>query len=216
MLAGALLARGLCLATAPHCWACCWRSAWLAGCRGGRAARPVVLRREIDPMFSREERISHDENGSSNDSAGVCLVCPALAKDVVDVADLVEKQGPAVVNISTTKLVKRNPEGFPFVIPDEEEMQEFFRRFFRMAGRAVRCRKSRARSGSGFIVSNDGYILTNAHVVKDADEVMVKLIDKRKFTAKVVGTDARTDVAVIKIVANNLPIVKLGDPTKLR
>jgi len=71
-------------------------------------------------------------------------------------------------------------------------------------------------SGSGFIVSNDGYILTNAHVVKGADEVVVKLIDKRKFTAKVVGTDTRTDVAVIKITANNLPIVKLGDPTRLR
>ena len=71
-------------------------------------------------------------------------------------------------------------------------------------------------AGSGFIVSNDGYILTNEHVVKDADEVVVKLIDKRTFTAKVVGTDPRTDVAVIKITASNLPAVKLGDPTKLR
>jgi serine protease Do len=71
-------------------------------------------------------------------------------------------------------------------------------------------------AGSGFIVSSDGYILTNAHVVKGADEVVVKLIDKRKFTAKVVGTDTRTDVAVIKITADNLPAVKMGDPTKLR
>ncbi len=72
------------------------------------------------------------------------LSTPALAKDVMDVADLVEKQGPAVVNISTTKLVKRSPEGLPFAIPDEEDLQEFFRRFFPAgrADRAGRCRKS--------------------------------------------------------------------------
>jgi serine protease Do len=138
---------------------------------------------------------------------------------VVDVADLVEKQGPAVVNISTTKLVKRSPEGLPFPIPDEEDMQEFFRRFFPPggSGQGGPMQEIPARgAGSGFIVSSDGYILTNAHVVKGADEVVVKLIDKRKFTAKVVGTDTRTDVAVIKITADNLPAVKMGDPTKLR
>jgi serine protease Do len=150
------------------------------------------------------------------------LSAPALAKDVMDVADLVEKQGPAVVNISTTKLVKRSAEGLPFGIPDDEDMQEFFRRFFPGApggqgGQGGPMQEIPARgAGSGFIVSNDGYILTNAHVVKGADEVVVKLIDKRKFTAKVVGADSRTDVAVIKITANNLPAVKLGDPTKLR
>jgi serine protease Do len=144
---------------------------------------------------------------------------PALAKDVMDVADLVEKQGPAVVNISTTKLVRRSQEGMPFVMPDEEDLQEFFRRFFpggpRGKGGPMQEIPSRG-AGSGFIVSNDGYILTNEHVVKDADEVVVKLIDKRTFTAKVVGTDPRTDVAVIKITASDLPAVKLGDPTKLR
>jgi serine protease Do len=147
------------------------------------------------------------------------LTTPALAKDVMDVADLVEKQGPAVVNISTTKLVRRSQEGMPFVMPDEEDLQEFFRRFFpggpRGKGGPMQEIPSRG-AGSGFIVSNDGYILTNEHVVKDADEVVVKLIDKRTFTAKVVGTDPRTDVAVIKITASDLPAVKLGDPTKLR
>ncbi len=148
------------------------------------------------------------------------LAMPAFAKDVVDVAELVEKQGPAVVNISTTKLVKRSPDGLPFAIPDEEDMQEFFRRFFPGApggqqGGPMQEIPARG-AGSGFIVSSDGYILTNAHVVKGADEVVVKLIDKRKFIAKVVGTDTRTDVAVIKITADNLPAVKLGDPTKLR
>ncbi len=147
------------------------------------------------------------------------LSMPTFAKDVVDVADLVEKQGPAVVNISTTKMVKRNPGGLPFVIPDEADLQEFFRRFFPggPGGQGGPMQDVPAHGeGSGFIVSGDGYILTNAHVVKDADEVVVKLIDKRKFTAKVVGTDTRTDVAVIKITAAGLPVVKLGDPTKLR
>ncbi len=148
------------------------------------------------------------------------LSAPVLAKDVVDVADLVEKQGPAVVNISTTKLVKRSQEGLPFTMPDEDDMQEFFRRFFPPGGPGGQggpMQEIPARgAGSGFIVSSDGYILTNAHVVRGADEVVVKLIDKRKFTAKVIGTDTRTDVAVIKITANNLPTVKLGDPTRLR
>jgi serine protease Do len=150
------------------------------------------------------------------------LSAPASAKDVVDVADLVEKQGPAVVNISTTKMVKRGQQGLPFVIPDDEAMQEFFRRFFpgtpgAPGGQGGPMQEIPARgAGSGFIVSSDGYILTNAHVVKGADEVEVKLIDKRKYTAKVVGADPRTDVAVIKITANNLPVVTLGDPGKLR
>jgi serine protease Do len=144
------------------------------------------------------------------------LSAPAWAKEGVDVADLVEKHGPAVVNISTTKLVKHGAESFPFAIPDDEEMQEFFRRFF-PGGPGGPMREIPARgAGSGFIVSSDGYILTNAHVVQGADEVEVKLIDKRKFSAKVVGADSRTDVAVIRITASNLPIVRLGDPDKLR
>ena len=147
------------------------------------------------------------------------LSAPASAKDVVDVADLVETHGPAVVNISTTRLVKRNAEDFPFAIPNDEDMQEFFRRFFppgAPGGRGPMQEIPARGAGSGFIVSNDGYILTNAHVVRGADEVEVKLIDKRTFKAKVIGADSRTDVAVLKITANNLPAVKLGDPTKLR
>ena len=149
------------------------------------------------------------------------LSTPALAKEVVDVADLVETHGPAVVNISTTKLVRRNADGLPFAIPEDEAVQEFFRRFFPgMPGlpgnRGPRQDIPARGAGSGFIVSPDGYILTNAHVVRDADEVEVKLIDKRKFVAKVVGADNRTDVAIIKIPAGNLPSVKLGDPARLR
>ena len=146
------------------------------------------------------------------------LSTPALAREVMDVADLVEAQGPAVVNISTTKMVKRGVEDLPFAMPNEEDMQEFFRRFFPgMPGGRGPMQEFPARgAGSGFIVSSDGYILTNAHVVRDADEVEVKLIDKRKFMAKVIGADDRTDVAVIKITASSLPAVKLGDPAKLR
>jgi serine protease Do len=146
------------------------------------------------------------------------LSTPALAREVMDVADLVETHGPAVVNISTTKMVKRGVEGLPFAVPDEEDMQEFFRRFFPgvPGGRGPMQEIPARGAGSGFIVSSDGYILTNAHVVRDADEVEVKLIDKRKFIAKVIGADNRTDVAVIKITASSLPAVKLGDPAKLR
>ncbi|OJZ18346.1 MAG: protease Do [Thiobacillus sp. 65-29] len=144
------------------------------------------------------------------------LAVPAHAREVVDVADLVDRQGPAVVNISTTKLVRKNGDGFPFTLPDDEEMQDFFRRFFPGTPRGPMQEIPARGTGSGFIVSNDGYILTNAHVVRNADEVEVKLIDKRKFTAKVVGTDSRTDIAVLKIPAGNLPTVKLGDPAKLR
>lgn len=146
------------------------------------------------------------------------LSTPALAREVMDVADLVETHGPAVVNISTTKMVKRGVEGLPFAVPDEEDMQEFFRRFFPgvPGGRGPMQEMPARGAGSGFIVSSDGYILTNAHVVRDADEVEVKLIDKRKFIAKVVGADNRTDVAVIKITASSLPAVKLGNPAKLR
>ena len=155
----------------------------------------------------------------------VTLVVPAWAKDLANVADLVEKEGPAVVNISTTKVVRRGQEGGAFPMPDDEALQEFFRRFFPgmpglpegHGGRGGPTPEFQARgAGSGFIVSSDGYILTNAHVVKGADEVVVKLIDKRTFTAKVIGTDSRTDVAVLKITAGDLPAVRMGDPGKLR
>jgi len=118
-------------------------------------------------------------------------------------ADLAEKQGPAVVNVSTTKTVHMPsvPEGDPF--------NEYLRRFGP--------RDYEARSlGSGFILSQDGYILTNAHVVEAGDDITVRLLDKREFKAKVIGADRRTDVAVLKIEAMGLPAVTLGDPNKLR
>ncbi len=147
----------------------------------------------------------------------VLLLATSVQAALLDVADLVEKNGLAVVNISTTKIVKRSQDSFPF--PEDDEMFDFFRKFFPPQGerRGGPMREIPSRGeGSGFIVSNDGYILTNAHVVAGVEEVTVKLTDKRKFTAKVIGYDARSDIAVIKINAKNLPVVTIGDPDKLR
>ena len=141
------------------------------------------------------------------------------AKDLPDFTELVEKQGGSVVNISTTQVIKgrRAMPGFPF--GDDEAAQEFLRRFFpgQIPGMPGTPHEFKNRSlGSGFIIGADGYILTNAHVVDGSDEVMVKLADKREFKAKVLGTDKRTDVALIKIEANGLQTARLGDPTKLK
>jgi serine protease Do len=145
------------------------------------------------------------------------LFAASVQAAVLDVADLVEKNGPAVVNISTTKIIQQSQDGFTG--PNEDDMFDFFRRFFppNAIPRGGPMREIPARgTGSGFIISSDGYILTNAHVVDGADEVTVKLTDKRTFTAKVIGADARSDIALIKITASNLPKVTIGDPTKLR
>jgi serine protease Do len=146
-----------------------------------------------------------------------------------DFTDMVERAGPAVVNIRTTAKVRSNgglPRG------EDEEMQEFFRRFFGVpipgqppAERAPRNGRKAAPPvdeeiprgvGSGFIISADGFVMTNAHVVDGADDVYVTLTDKREFKAKIVGVDARTDVAVVKIEGTNLPRLPLGDSNKVR
>ncbi len=146
-----------------------------------------------------------------------------------DFADMVEKVGPAVVNIRTTERLRPRDSG----MADEDEMQEFFRRFFggqmptpRRDGQQPRGnnrqqqvpaeREVQRGVGSGFIVSADGYVLTNAHVVAGADEVYVTLTDKREFKAKVLGADTRTDVAMLKIDASRLPALTMGDPNKIR
>ena len=139
-----------------------------------------------------------------------------MAQNLPDFADLAEKQGEAVVNVSTTQVVKTNAGAFPFD-PDDPAF-EIFKRFFpRHPGVPGMPREYQSRSlGSGFIVSADGYVLTNAHVIDSADEVMVKLNDKREFKAKVIGADRLTDVALLKIDASGLPTVRIGDPGKLR
>ena len=143
-------------------------------------------------------------------------------------ADLVDQVGPAVVNIRTLERPKTGRMGAQGQIGDEE-MQEFLRRFFGGAlpqpgGKAVPRGRRQAPSeepvprgvGSGFILSADGYVMTNAHVIDGADEVLVTLTDKREFKAKVLGADASTDVAVLKIEGANLPYLVLGSSDKIR
>ena len=146
----------------------------------------------------------------------VSLGAQAQAKDLPDFTDLAEKQGQAVVNISTTQIIRGNKfsHGLPF--DENDPAYELFRRFFQQQPGVPQQEFESKSLGSGFIISADGHILTNAHVVDSADEVLVRLTDKREFKAKVLGTDKRTDIALLKIEASGLPVVKLGDPNRLR
>ena len=163
---------------------------------------------------------------------GLGLTTPTADAAVLpDFTDLVDKVGPAVVNIRTTERSKVMQQG-PGQGGEDEEMQEFFRRFFgqppgQRPQPSPRGRRGPNGSGddqpqvprgvgSGFIISADGYVLTNAHVVEGADEVFVTLTDKREFKAKIIGTDRRTDVALVKIDGSNLPRLTMGDSSKLR
>ncbi|BBI99288.1 peptidase [Ferrigenium kumadai] len=141
---------------------------------------------------------------------GMIVSSPALTKELPDFTELVEKQGLAVVNISTSQII-RNAQGFPG-ISEDDPFYEFFRRF---APQMPREQESQSL-GSGFIISADGYIMTNAHVVDRADKITVRLTDKREFRAKVIGADKRTDIALLKIEATGLPRVSIGDPNKLK
>ncbi len=165
--------------------------------------------------------------------AGTVAVMPAKpvvaqGRALPDFTDLVEQVGPAVVNIRTLERVRQStgPGGAG---PMDEEMQEFFRRFFGqpMPGTPRSPRPNRPDRppsdeetprgvGSGFILTTDGFVMTNAHVVEGADEVIVTLPDKREFKAKIIGADKRTDVAVVKIDATGLPAVKVGDISRLK
>jgi serine protease Do len=132
-----------------------------------------------------------------------------------DFADLVAQQGPAVVQISVTgtrKVAMRGFRGNPNDDDDNDMLPPWFRNMPMPKAPDTPTRGM----GSGFIVGADGIVLTNAHVVDGADEVMVRLTDHREFKAKVLGVDKTTDVAVLKIDAKNLPVVKIGDPEKTR
>ncbi|MDQ1107857.1 serine protease Do [Stenotrophomonas rhizophila] len=147
-----------------------------------------------------------------------------LVSGLPDFTNLVEQVGPGVVNIETTIVRSNRPTRGAGPGPGDDEMPEFFRRFFgpdfQMPGQpggddegpSIRGRGM----GSGFIISPDGYVLTNHHVVADAGEVKVKLGDRREFTAKVIGSDQQYDVALLKIDAKNLPTVRVGDSNTLK
>src|SRR5437016_14178817 len=133
-----------------------------------------------------------------------------------DFSALVDRYGPAVVNVEVVEKAQAGAGGLQ--LSPNDPFYDFFRRFGIPApGEGQRGNVPPARgAGSGFIINSDGYILTNTHVVANADEVTVRLTDRREFPAKVIGADERTDVAVIKINAANLPTVRLGDPTKIK
>ena len=150
----------------------------------------------------------------------------APARALPDFTDLVEQVGPSVVNIRTLEKQVQQVTGAQNDGQDEE-MQELFRRFFgvpipnapgqKRPNRPQQQPEEQPRGvGSGFILTADGFIMTNAHVVDGAEQVVVTLTDKREFTARIVGADKRTDVAVVKIEATGLPPVKLGDPNRLK
>ena len=165
--------------------------------------------------------------GSITGVAPLSAQAQAATRVLPDFSDLVEQVGPSVVNIRT--LEKAPTRDAQAGTPDEE-MQELFRRFFGVpmpapnAPRQQRPQRQQPQAeeeqprgvGSGFILSADGFIMTNAHVVEGADKVVVTLPDKREFKARIVGSDKRSDVAVVKIEATGLPAVKIGDVSRLK
>ncbi|HUL42108.1 MAG TPA: DegQ family serine endoprotease [Burkholderiales bacterium] len=141
---------------------------------------------------------------------------PASAASLPDFTSLVQREGPAVVNISTTQTIHEQMGYGPmFNLPKDDPFYQFFHRFFPPTVPGPQEYQGHSL-GSGFIISGDGYILTNAHVVNDAEDITVKLTDKREFKAKVIGLDQRSDVALLKINATDLPKVEIGDSSKLK
>ena len=150
--------------------------------------------------------------------AGLALSASAQQgmRGLPDFTDLYERAAASVVSIETKQKVRRaGGAAVPPGIDENDPFYDFFRRFGPRGQQRDRDIEVPG-SGAGFIISNDGYILTNHHVVDDADEVRVQLTDKREFRAKVIGSDRRTDTALIKIEAKDLPRVTLGDPNKSR
>ena len=162
-------------------------------------------------------------------ASGPAVSAPVTVRGLPDFADLVEQVAPMVVNIRTSQRMNADADSDADIGPDQE-MQDFLRRFFggqipnlpRQAPRSKRAQPPRPGPevprgvGSGFVLTPDGYVMTNAHVIDGADQVTVTLADKREFKAKVVGADKRTDVAVVKIDAKNLPAARIGDVSRLR
>ena len=158
------------------------------------------------------------------------LTAHAQALQLPDFADLVERVGPAVVNIRTTARLSSSPSAQAPELDENDPFYEFFRRFFPQPGPqgpqgpqrpgprgGPRGEREVPRGlGSGFIISADGYLLTNAHVVEGADEIIVTLADRREFKGRVIGADRRTDVALVKVEATGLPSTRIGDSNKLR
>lgn len=148
---------------------------------------------------------------------GLMLSINVQARGLPEFTELVAENGAAVVNISTTKNNKRKMAQLPpdMETPEGTPFDELFKHFFGQPGQSPQPYESHSL-GSGFVLSSDGYILTNHHVIKDADEIIVRFSDRNELEAKVLGSDERSDVALLKVEATNLKAVKLGDSTKLK
>ncbi|MBK1644186.1 serine peptidase [Thiocapsa imhoffii] len=153
------------------------------------------------------------------------LLCTALVPGLAasrmlpDFVDLVAENSPSVVNISTKQAPVTAPRLPDYTVPDLPEdspLQDFFRHFFGEEGDFPEDDFQSRSLGSGFIVSSDGFILTNAHVVEGAEEIIVRTSDRREFLATLVGTDKRSDIALIKMDAEGLPAVKIGSSKELK
>jgi serine protease Do len=146
------------------------------------------------------------------------LSTTAAARTLPEFTALVETYGPAVVNISTKQAHSSDRRLHGFSVPDLPEdspLYDFFRRFFGEEGPMPDEEQQSRSLGSGFFISADGYVLTNSHVVESADEIIVRTSDRREFLAKLVGTDKRSDIALLKVEAKDLPTVKMGTANDL-
>ena len=160
----------------------------------------------------------------------ISLNVSAKMSGLPDFTNLVEEYSDAVVNISTTQKIKKRSGGQHQIpgIPQDGPLGDLFRRFFEQQNfkknsdsqdnkySYIRTRQTNDSLGSGFIIDSDGYVVTNHHVIKDADEIVVRLKDRRELKATVVGSDPRSDIALLKIEADNLPVVKLGSSSNLK
>ncbi len=147
------------------------------------------------------------------------LAIDASYAQLPDFTEMVKTNGDAVVNISTTQKAPDpqtavDPQQMPQDMPPE--MEEFFRHFFQGPGRGGMVPRETNSLGSGFVISKDGYVLTNHHVVNNASEIVVKLKDRRELIAKLIGSDESTDVALLKVEAKDLPVVEVGSPEQLQ
>jgi serine protease Do len=184
-----------------------------------KTSLPVLLAALYAVLPACSDGVADPPPQSQAPSAAVPTQSPTagVAAALPDFAPLVEQYGAAVVNVEVVQKAHqtRGPGG-----QSDDPLLDFFRRFGLPppggGGQGEAEGMPERGTGSGFIVSDDGYILTNAHVVMDADEVTVRLSDRREFSAKVIGSDERSDVALIKIDAKQLPTVRIGDPQKLR
>lgn len=146
-----------------------------------------------------------------------------------DFTHLVEEYSDAVVNISTTQKIQKRRDMHQLIpgLPQDGPFGDLFRKFFEQQNykknsvepsnnNFIQTRKTNESLGSGFIIDSDGYVVTNHHVIRDADEIIVRLKDRRELKATVVGSDARSDIALLKVEADNLPVVKVGSSSNLK